>query len=393
MLTLAALQYPVAPESKLRSLSLAEPPVDPAKILEDYSKNIATVTAYMEAAEAININIYGNPPDWFNDDFKNQLLAVKTEAGMWFNSILSKFKSVPNTITSYDRIYKRMSGYILDDLDALLNTEKPSKDPEKDKAHLIQCIAQLKEEIGGAEGVKKEEDTSILGIVRNFMDSLDHYIKSIKTTSVFFQDTKKKANILKGEDEKAIEVCNNTIAELKKEIKKIEKIVLGTGIAGGVALAAAPLAMACAFPLSLIFGVVFAAAAAALLITAIVENAKIPGLQAKISAETSKMSDLAKTVASLNILVAAIDDVLEAATKAESSVNWITKLWNDLSLQIDAVLTALEDDNAKTVNEMYDKLKESMVFTDASWQALVNTAAIYEKVEIIRQKEPIVIKR
>lgn len=382
MLTLAGLRTPAG---MFASCRMVEFPVQangieektPEEILEEYRENIAKVDAYAVAVRNLNITIYSKEtPDWYTDDFKKQYVNCKNFSQTWLNDIMGRLGSVPKSIIDYDSSYKMYAKRIKKNCELLL--EEFDEGVQKT---LIQNLEDLKEDVGDTKTV-----------VSDLIKSIDDYISHLQSDETFFTDIFQKACKTKAVDEKKLEEFGKRKEELEEEIRRIEKTILGTGIAGGVALAAAPIGFFCG-PIGIIIGVIVSLAALALLITTITESIICEQKRAELTICAKQMDDMTKTVESLKDFCDGLDSVITAVTTAKGSAQQIMDCWQELEDEMGQIINGLKSDEEEANKKSYQKIIDEMKTTDAEWEEIVEKAKLYAQINVEVKKEVIDVSK
>ena len=382
MLTLAGLRTPAG---MFASCRMVEFPVQangieektPEEILEEYRENIAKVDAYAAAVRNLNITIYSQEtPDWYTDEFKKQYVDCKDFSQTWLNDIMGRLGSVPKSIIDYDSSYKMYAKRIKKNCELLL--EEFDEGVQKT---LIQNLENLKEDVGDTKTV-----------VSDLIKSIDDYISHLQDDETFFTDIFQKACKTKEVDEKKLEEFGKRKAELEKEIRRIEKTILGTGIAGGVALAAAPIGFFCG-PIGIIIGVIVSLAALALLITTITESVICAQKEEELRICANQMDDMTRTVESLKNFCDGLDSVITAVTTAKGSAQQILDCWQELEDEMGQIINGLKGDEEEANKKSYQKIIDEMKTTDAEWEEIVEKAKLYAQINVEVKKEVIDVSK
>lgn len=349
----------------------------PEEILAEYRENIAKVDAYAAAVRNLNITIYSNEtPDWYTDEFKKQYVDCKNFSQTWLNDIMGRLGSVPKSIIDYDSSYKMYAKRIKKNCELLL--EEFDEGVQKT---LIQNLEDLKEDVGDTKTV-----------VSDLINSIDEYISHLQSDETFFTDIFQKACGTKAVDEKKLEEFAKRKKELEEEIRRIENTILGTGIAGGVALAAAPIGFFCG-PIGIIIGIIASLAALALLITAITESVICAKKEAELTICVNQMNDMTKTVESLKNFCDGLDSVLTAVTTAKGSAQQIMDCWQELEDEMGEIIKGLKDDEEEANKKSYQKIIDEMKTTDAEWEEIVKKAKLYAQINVEVKKDVIDVSK
>lgn len=349
----------------------------PEEILAEYRENIAKVDAYAAAVRNLNITIYSNEtPDWYTDEFKKQYVDCKNFSQTWLNDIMGRLGSVPKSIIDYDSSYKMYAKRIKKNCELLL--EEFDEGVQKT---LIQNLEDLKEDVGDTKTV-----------VSDLIKSIDDYISHLQSDETFFTDIFQKACKTKEVDEKKLEEFGKRKKELEEEIRRIEKTILGTGIAGGVALAAAPIGFFCG-PIGIIVGIIVSLAALALLVTAIVESVICEQKRAELTICANQMDDMTRTVESLKDFCDGLDSVITAATTAKGSAQQIMNCWQELEDEMGQIIKGLKDDEEEANKKSYQKIIDEMKTTDAEWEEIVKKAKLYAQINVEVKKDVIDVSK
>lgn len=382
MLTLAGLRTPAGMFALCRMVDF---PMQangieektPEEILAEYRENIAKVDAYAAAVCNLKITIYSKEtPYWYTDKFKKQYVDCQTFSQTWLNSIMKLLSSVPKSIIHYDSSYKLYAKRIKKNCELLL--EEFDEDVQET---LIQNLEDLKEGVGDTKTV-----------VSDLIQSIDDYISHLQSDETFFSGIYQKACATKEVDEKKLEEYRKQKKELEEEIEKIEKTILGTGIAGGIALTAAPIGLACG-PIGIIVGIIVGVAALSLLITAIAESSICAQKREQLTTCANKMDDMTKTVESLKAFCDGVNSVITAVMTAKSSAQQILDCWQELEEEMGRIIKELESDEKEAKKESYKKIIDEMKTTDGEWEKIVEKAKLYEQINVEVKKEVIDISK
>lgn len=349
----------------------------PEEILAQYREDIAKVDAYAAAVRNLNITIYSQEtPEWYTDEFKQQYVECKNFSQTWLNDIMGRLGSVPKSIIDYDSSYQMYAKRIKKNCKLLL--EEFNEDLQR---ALIQNLQDLKEDVGDTKTV-----------IADLIGSIDDYIAHLQSDETFFADIYEKACATKKVDEGRLEEFQKRKKELEKEIDRIEKVILGTGIAGGVALAAAPIGFFCG-PIGIIVGIVISLAALSLLLTTIIESAICAQKRAELSICANQMNDMTKTVQSLGAFCDGLNTVISAVATAKSSAQQILDCWQELEDEMGRLITELGEGEEKAKEKCYQKILDDMNTTDAQWNEIVEKAKLYVQINVEVKKEVIDISK
>ena len=348
----------------------------PEEILAEYRENIAGISAYAATVQNLNINIYGEAPDWYTEDFKEKFVASKAHAQSWLNNIMSRLTEVPKSIIDYDDIYQMYSEEIVDLCKIML--ENPKKDLKKqlmnDLNKLINSVSQRK------------------NLVVDIEKAIDVYISTLNSDKIFFDETYTSACETRDVDRELLDDFKIKKAALEDEVKYLQKVVNGTAIAGGVLLAAAPIGFAFG-PVGIIIGIVVAAAAIANLLAAIIESVKCQQKEAELRICINQMNEMTKTVQSLEDFCSELEKIISAAMLAKSAAQEIKNLWNILEKQMAQLIATLENGEEDVRKELYTKLIKEVEDADNEWKEIVETAKIYAQLNIEVQNTVIQVEK
>lgn len=348
----------------------------PEEILAEYRKNIASISAYAVTVQNLNINIYGKVPDWYTEDFKEKFVNSKAHAQSWLNNIMSRLTEVPKSIIDYDDIYQMYSEEIVDYCRIML------KNPKKDlKKNLIEDLNKL------IDSVSKRKD-----LIIDIESAIDDYISNLEIDKKFFDNIYASACETRDVDRCLLEDFKNKKSDLEKEIKHLQDVVTGTGIAGGVLLAAVPIGFAFG-PVGIIIGVFVAAAAVANLLAAIIENVKCQQKESELRICINQMNEMTKTVQSLEGFCSELEKIISAAALAKSAAQEIKNLWNILEEQMAQLIARLENGEEDIQKELYTKLIKEVEDADNEWKEIVDTAKIYAQLNIEVQNTVIQVEK
>lgn len=348
----------------------------PEEILEEYRKNIADINAYTLAIQKLNITVYGETPDWYTKDFKEKFVNSKVHAQSWLNNIMSRLLELPETIVDYDDFYQLYSGEIVDYCNMML------KDPKKDLSDkVIKDIESLKKSV-----------TERKALIANLEKEIDTYISTLDVDKKFFDQTFESACATKKVDEEKLKKFKQHKKELEDEIKHLQDVVTGTGIAGGVLLAVAPIGFYCG-PVGIVIGIFVTAAALALLITAIVESSICSQKQTELTICVQQMDETTKTVQSLDAFCTGLNQVIGVAKKAKSAAQTIRGYWNELERELEQLITDLQDGEQHVQKKLYKELINEITTTNEEWKKIVDTAKVYAELNMDIKKEVIEIPK
>lgn len=337
----------------------------PEEILAEYRKDIADIDAYALAIMNMKITIYGEAPQWYNQVFKDKFVRAKTDAQSWLNDVMSSLNEVPNSIIGYDALYQMYAGEILECCKALL--KKPSATLQK---QVIDDIEKLYNSIDTRKANVSALETAI-----------SKYIALITVDKTFFDQAYQDACDTKDAEKEKLQQFEAKKQELEKEIKRIQDVIIGTSIAGGVALTAFPVCLTCG-PVGIVIGVIALAAAIALLVTAIVESTVLNAKQAELGACVASMNDTTKTIQSLNVFTKQLDTIIIASKLAQSAAQEILGYWEELEDQMDQLLQDLKNGKADAQKKLYEALITEIENTNKEWQDIVEKAKLYAQVNI-----------
>ena len=349
----------------------------PEEILAQYRENIAKVDAYAAAVRNLNITIYSQEtPEWYTDAFKEQYVECKNFSQTWLNDIMGRLGAVPKSIIDYDGSYQMYAKRIKKNCKLLLE-----EFDESVQNALIKNLQDLKEDVGDTKTV-----------VSDLINSIDDYIAHLQSDEAFFADIYQKACKTKEVDEAKLEEFRKRKKELEDEIERIEKVILGTGIAGGVALAAAPIGFFCG-PIGIVVGIIVSLAALALLLTAIIESAICAEKREELSICANQMDDMTKTVQSLAAFCDGLNTVISAVTTAKSSAQQILDCWKELEEEMEQLIMDLGEGEKEAKEKFYQKILDDMDATDAQWNEIVEKAKLYVQINVEVKKEVIDISK
>lgn len=349
----------------------------PEEILTEYRENIAKVDAYAAAVRNLNITIYSQEtPEWYTEEFKKQYVECKNFSQTWLNDIMGRLGSVPKSIIDYNSSYQMYAKRIKKNCKLLL--EEFNEDIHK---ALMQNLQDLREDVGDTKTV-----------ISDLIDSIDDYITHLQNDEAFFEDIYEKACATKKVDEDKLEEFRKHKKELEDEIERLEKVILGTGIAGGVALAAAPIGFFCG-PIGIVVGIIVTAAALALLLTAIIESAICAQKRTELSICANQMDDMTKTVESLQAFCDGLNTVISAVMTAKSAAQQILDCWQELEDEMGQLIKDLGEGEEKAKGKYYQQILDEMDATDEQWNEIVKKAKLYEQINVEVKKEVIDISK
>ena len=344
----------------------------PEEILEEYRKNIANVDAYASVISNMNLTIYGTTPTWYNSTFKSNFVKAKADSQTWLNNILSLLSVVPNSIVDYDNLYQMYADEILD-----CCREITIKYNENLQNQIITDIERLYNDVNKR-----------ISQVSSLENKIDDYIHSMEEDLKFFNSTLADACQSQKAEMSKLKNLQETKQQLEKEIAHLSDVVTGTGIAGGVTLAAVPFGFFFG-PVGILIGIVVAAAAISLLLTAIIENAVCNQKRRELDACINSMNDETKTIESLDSFVSNLKSIINSAGVAKSAAIEIRGYWSALQTELDDVLKKLKDGEEDAKRKLYNTLKDEIEKSEEIWNKIVDTAKLYAQVDINVEKEVI----
>lgn len=162
-------------------------------------------------------------------------------------------------------------------------------------------------------------------------------------------------------------------------------MVTGTGIAGGVLLAAAPIGFVFE-PVGIIIDIFVA-------VSAIIESVKCQQKRAELEICINQMNEMTKTVESLEDFCSGLDKIISAAAEAKLAAQEIRKLWNELEVQMAQLVKTLEEGEKDDQKELYTKLISEVKEADNEWKEIVDTAKIYAQLNIEVQNTVINVEK
>lgn len=350
----------------------------PEEILAEYRKAIGVIDSYAVAVSNMTINIYGKAEDfkeWYTDDFKKKFVNAKAHAQNWLNNVMSRLYEVPQSIIDYDGLYKMYADEIHAACERLCSGNNPAlhKVVETD-------IKKLYDSVKGRVDVVNELEKAI-----------DEYISLITEDTSFFRNTYDAARKFQGVQQKKLDDFQRDKEELEKEIKRLSDVITGTGIAGGIALTAAPFCFACG-PVGIFIGVLVAAAAIASLITAIAESVICNQKEQELQKCILQMNDTTKTVESLKAFTDQLNNIIAAAKLAKSAARQIKDYWNELENQMNELLSGLNSADEDIKKSLYMAVIKEIEEADNEWNAIVERAELLAQINIDIKKEKIEIK-
>lgn len=289
---------------------------------------------------------------------------------------MSRLTEVPKSIIDYDNIYQMYSEEIVDYCKIML------KNPEKDlNKYLIDDLNKL------ISSVSKRKD-----LVVDIEEPIDIYISTLNSDKIFFDETYASACETKDVDRGLLNDFEKKKTELEDEIKYLQDVVTGTGIAGGVLLAAALIGFVFG-PVEIIIGIFVAVSAIATLLTAIIESVKCKQKRAELEICINQMNEMTKTVESLEDFCSGLDKIISAAAEAKLAAQEIRKLWNELEVQMAQLVKTLEEGEKDAQKELYTKLISEVKEADNEWKEIVDTAKIYAQLNIKVQNTVINVEK
>lgn len=349
----------------------------PEDILTEYRSAIGDIDAYAVAINNMTINIYGKAEDfkWYTDSFKEKFVSAKTHSQDWLNNVMHRLCEVPKSITDYDIIYEMYA-------DEICTACRRLCDNYNTALHDL-VVSDIK---------KLHDSVNVrIGVVDQLEKAINNYISLITNDVDFFDYAYEQASKSKGSQQKELNELKSHKKELEKEVKRLSDIITGTGIAGGVALTAAPVCFAFG-PIGIFIGVLVAASAISMLITAIAESAICNQKEQEIQYCISQMNDVTKTIESLQAFTEQLDTIAAAARLAKSAAQQIKSYWSELESQMNDLLSELNAADKDAKKHLYINIINDIEESDKEWKEIVNKANIVANVNINIQKDSIEVK-
>lgn len=346
----------------------------PEEILEEYRKNIASVDAYTVAIQHLSVNIYGDTPKWYDEEFRTKFVNSKTHAQIWFNDIMSRLQEVPQSIIGYNDLFVMYADEIKMLCKSLLKTPN-----ETQKKNLIRNLKSLINSVSTRKN-----------LVIDLEKSLNDYITTLDNDKKFFDSTYTSACETRDVDKNLLKGYKETKKELEDEIEYLGSVVTGTGIAGGVLLAAAPFGFFLG-PIGIIIGIFVAAAALANLIAAITESVICNQKRSELQIVISKMNEMTKTVKSLEDFCSDIDKIINQSVLARTAVKEIKELWSELEKQMSVLIKTLESGEKDAEKALYTAVIDEISKSNEKWDKIVEKAKLYAEINIEVKKDVIIV--
>lgn len=342
--------------------------------LQEYLDAVINMTyAVTEITEQNMFVTFNSNPDWYNQDCKDHITALKAHANLWNDSLLPKLISVPQTILNYDTLYK-INSKILRDYIGLINSESiPEISKKTIEEGIIQTINTLMKE---AEGQQK--------LVDNIICEITSMKENFNNDNAFAKYLSEKALNQEGENRNKIEKLNKDIKDLRKEIERLRNQYTGGAIGIGVSVTIVGIGVA---------GMLFAPFMCVVAIMGV--GGLIGSIAAMISAnktiadKTSQIMEKRDTMNKAELdagycleLSDGCTRVMEALDKAIESLNGISTLWGVLQDSMKQFVEDLKTGSEQAKNKLYNELLDSINQSDSEWNSIVAQAKELTSVEI-----------
>lgn len=343
---------------------------DPFNLLD-----VCKISAFVTGIINLNVVVYGNTPEWYNNDFLKKLAGCKLNAQDWVNNISLSIKAIPESIVNYDELYK----FHLDSIKELCTILQKKPSPEL-KNSLISEINAL------ITGVSAK-----VTLIEQLEGNLDKFIANLSTTYNLLETTKANAEKSVQANKQQIEDFQKRAKELEQEIENCRKAVMGTGIAAGVVVTVSPVCFALG-PFALIAGIFCAAATLSLIIAAITMSVKCQQKQSELQALSLKMNNATLTLNSLVTLCNQIKSALSLVKEAKEQTSILKMLWKDLGDDMRSLINVLKNGEQNACQQAYAALLEELNgAATEQWSSIVDIAKKYSGIKIEYVKDPVKI--
>lgn len=356
----------------MRSRSVADNEISPE--LKSYFDAITQMSlSVMEVIQQNMFVTFNSSPDWYDEECKNHLTTLKVHANLWNDSLLPKLISVPQTITSYDTLYK-INTEILKTYIFQLSSPSIS---EEQKLKLEQQIVTL---IGSLlKGVTTQKS-----LVDSIICEIQDLKKKFNLDKAFAEDLTEKALKQKEVNEQNVKEMNDEISKLRKEIERLNSQYTGgaIGIGASVTVMGIGIAGAAYMPFMCIFAVIGVAGLIGSIAAMIHASSSIADKTGRIIEKSQSMNKAELDAGYCMELANGCRRVADALEAAIVSLHGISQLWGTLQESMQQLIQELNTGNEQAKNRLYDELLNSINESEAEWQSIVSLADEMTSVEI-----------
>lgn len=343
--------------------------------LTEYTQEVFKVTSYCTKLYDMTLPIL-RKADWINASVIEQFNEMKLVPEMWLNNgILEQLKQVPESIISYDSLYKRVEDYISDRLREML--AQPEKVTASLRAELAAQIEQLAMQVG-----------CLGGQADNLAERMEEMSEKVRVSTTFFSALYEKVCKTGEADQKKSEELQEGIRQLNEKIQHMNNSEIAMLVLEGVASIAA------------IVGTIReliwlqALAATFVLVTTVTSfslEAAITSEVDKINQKRAELDDYTYDLSLIGILKAELEETAASVEAATGAVTEIGSLWHDLKDSLQLVARDLRDSETKLDQELYQDIFDSMEETAEEWDSVVEMARNVRllQVEPDLQAEPV----
>jgi hypothetical protein len=337
------------PATGLRATAASATPID-QQLADAFNAN-NDVLAYTNGIANTTLPALPVEPVWYKT-FKTQFAQTKIHAMKWTNSIAPQLVGIPTGIADYAFTWNTN----MTNIDAALSVLVT--DPKNEGAQRA-VVNGLNKLIDGLSGFDKT--------VAQFGQEIQNLDRDIAADALILTDASEKSRKEAGYNREQVKKLTDDIARLRTEIKTWQTVQTAAGIGAGVAFYVGAIIAIFSFGIGLAFGIVGAAAGIALVVAA---SVKINQLSAEIAQDQAKMDDLNQQIASLEILVTALDDLVKLAQLAGVQMKLIMQAWGTLGTELKTVIKDLENANGDVSNLDIVGLQRDLNTANADWQTL-----------------------
>jgi hypothetical protein len=337
------------PATGLRDAATSATPID-QQLADAFNAN-NHVVAYTNGIGHTSLPALACEPPWYKT-FKTQFAQTKIHAMKWTNSIAPQLVGIPSAIADYAFTWEAN----MLNIDAALSVLVT--DPTNQKAQRV-VVNGLNKLIDGLTGFDD--------IVAQFGQEIAGFDATIAADAVILKNASAESRQEAGYDRLKVKTLIDGVAELKAEIKTWEMLLTAGKIMAGVSAFLGLVIAFFSFGFGLAFGLVGSAAGIGLAVAA---DVKIRQLMAKIKQEQEKMTELNEQIASLEILVTTLDDLVKLAQLAGTQMQLLMKAWGTLGTELKTVIEDLKNADGDVSRLDIVGLQRDLNTAKADWLTL-----------------------
>lgn len=343
--------------------------------LRDYLDSVVKMTGATTEITGQNLFVaFYTTPDWYDEECKRNITALKTHANLWNDSLLPKLMSVPETIVRYNLLYKTNSKTIKRYTDILLDEEIDQEDREEAEQLLLESIESL---IDGATQQKS--------LVDDVISQISSLLDAFNSDKTFTSDLCKNALSQKEINKKKVEGFGKDLEDLRKELEYYQNMVMGGEIGLGVSLTVVGVGIAgmlAGGPYMLVVFLIGVGGLIASVATMIAGNKKIAEKTGKIIDKQKEQGDAEKDVQYCVELEKGCTRVCTALENGIHALTGISSLWGKLQLSMTQLANTVQSEDQQAKGKLYEALQTSITSSDAMWKAIVSQAEVLSSIQI-----------